>query len=81
MDSIDHLLGLHAEKLEPYQMAVRLIIVFFTALFFIRIADIRTLGSQSTFDKITAIVLGTILGNAVFGKQPFFGYLLATLYH
>jgi uncharacterized membrane protein YcaP (DUF421 family) len=79
MELLNDLLGLDAEKLEPYQMIFRAIIVFFTTLIFIRIAGIRTLGKQSAFDTLTSLMLGAIMGRAVVTEQSFFGSILATL--
>jgi uncharacterized membrane protein YcaP (DUF421 family) len=79
MGQLDNLPGLHAEKLEAYQMAVRAVIIFFTALILIRIAGIRTLGKQSAFDTLTSLMLGAIMGRAIVTDQSFFGSILATL--
>src|SRR5438046_4625299 len=79
MELLNDLLGLDAEKLEAYQMIFRAIIVFFTTLIFIRIAGIRTLGKQSSFDTLTSLMLGAIMGRAVVTEQSFFGSILATL--
>ena len=79
MEIINDLLGLHAEKLEAYQMIFRAIIVFFATLVLIRIAGIRTLGKQSAFDTLTSLMLGAIMGRAVVTEQSFFGSILATL--
>jgi len=79
MGQLDNLLGLHAEKLEAYQMAVRAVIIFFTALILVRIAGIRTLGKQSAFDTLTSLMLGAIMGRAIVTDQSFFGSILATL--
>jgi uncharacterized membrane protein YcaP (DUF421 family) len=79
MEFFDRILGLHAEKVEAYQMAARAIIIFFTSLIFLRIAGIRTLGRQSAFDTLTSLMLGAIMGRAVVTNQSFFGSILATL--
>lgn len=75
----DHLLGLHAEHLSGLQMVTRSVIVFFSALIFIRIAGMRTLGRQTSFDQLTALIIGSILGRAVVTGQSFFGNLAAVL--
>ena len=79
MEFLTNLLGLEAEKLEPYQMAVRAFVIFFTSLLLIRIAGIRTFGKQSAFDTLTSLMLGAIMGRAVVTNQSFFGSILATL--
>src|SRR4051812_12494943 len=80
METIDTIFGLHAEKLETYQMIARGIVVFFAALIFVRVSGIRTLGKQNAFDHLTALILGSIMGRGIVAaSQPFFGSLLATL--
>jgi uncharacterized membrane protein YcaP (DUF421 family) len=71
--------GLHAEHLICLQMIARSLVVFFSALIFIRIAGIRTLGRQTSFDQLTALIIGSILGRAVVTGQSFFGNLAAVL--
>jgi uncharacterized membrane protein YcaP (DUF421 family) len=61
-------------------MAARATVAFAAALALIRVAGIRTLGKQSTFDALTALILGSVVGRAIVdGGQPFFGCLLAAL--
>ncbi len=79
MEILNNILGLDAEKLEAYQMAVRAVIVFFTSLLLLRIAGIRTLGKQTAFDTLTLLMLGAIMGRAVVANQSFFGSILAAL--
>jgi uncharacterized membrane protein YcaP (DUF421 family) len=79
MDFLNDILGLHTEQLKEYQMALRALIVFFSALALIRIAGIRTLGKTNAFDNLTALMLGAILGRSVVSNQSFWGHLLASL--
>lgn len=72
------MLGLDAEKLNAYQMGARAVVVFFVSLLLVRVAGIRTLGRQSAFDTLTALMLGAIMGRAVVTDQSFFGSILAT---
>ena len=46
-------------------MAARSAVAFAAALALIRVAGIRTLGKQSPFDALTALVLGSVIGRAV----------------
>jgi uncharacterized membrane protein YcaP (DUF421 family) len=73
---MEDLLGLNAEDLEWYQMAVRGVIVFFSALVFIRIAGMRSFGSNSAFDVVLNITIGAILSRCITGHYPFFSCLL-----
>ena len=79
MELLNELLGLHEEKLNTYQMCFRALVLFFVALIYVRIAGLRTFGRTSSFDKITALILGAILGRAIVSNQPFFGSLAACL--
>ncbi len=80
MEFLNNLFGLDTQRLSECQMVVRAVVAFFTALIFIRIAGIRTLGKQSAFDTLTLLMLGAIMGRAVVSAQSsFFGSLLAAL--
>jgi uncharacterized membrane protein YcaP (DUF421 family) len=70
------LLGLNSEDLEWYQMAIRGVIVFFSALVFIRIAGMRSFGNSSAFDVVLNITIGAILSRCITGHYPFFSCLL-----
>jgi uncharacterized membrane protein YcaP (DUF421 family) len=70
-------LGLDAKDLEWYQMMVRTVIVFITALIFIRLSGMRTFGTQSAFDVVVSITLGGMLGRCIMGHYPFFASLAA----
>lgn len=78
MEFMSNLFGLHTDQLSLIQMLVRAATVYFASLVFIRIAGIRTLGSHATFDYITYVMLGAILGRGVVSaSQPFFSSLAA----
>lgn len=80
MEWFDQLLGLSTDRLNVYQMSVRAIIVFFTGLLYIRIAGVRTLGNFSVFDKLTLLIVGSMLGRTIMiGDEPFFAVLAAAL--
>lgn len=80
MDVINELFGLQMKTLGVHQMVIRAITVFFIGLLFIRIAGIRSLGTQSAFDQLTALMLGAIMGRSVVSaEQPFFGSMVAVL--
>ena len=80
MEFIENLFGLDEHKLETYQMIARAVVIFFVALLLIRVSGIRTLGKQSAFDNLTALILGAIMGRAIVSaEQPFFGSIIATL--
>ena len=80
METLSYLLGLDAQKLNSCQMGVRAFSVFFIALFYIRVAGIKSLGSQNAFNRLTILMMGAIMGRAVVAaEQPFFPSLAAVL--
>jgi uncharacterized membrane protein YcaP (DUF421 family) len=74
------LLGLHEKDLEWYQMFTRTIIVFITAIAFIRVAGMRSFGTQSAFDVVLSITLGALLSRCITGHYPFFATLGTALF-
>ena len=80
MQFINDLFGLDADKLTAFQMSARALLVFVTTLVYVKIAGIRTFSKKSTFDQITSLIMGTLMGNAIFNSNiPFFPLLLASL--
>jgi uncharacterized membrane protein YcaP (DUF421 family) len=79
MDLFEQALGLNAEKLTVMQMSSRAVITFFISLVFVRLSGIRMLGKQSSFDSLTALMLGSIMGRAIVTNQSFIGSLTAAL--
>jgi len=80
MEFLNNILGLEETRLTALHMALRAIIVFIAAVLYIRIAGVKTFGKQNIIDQITTLVLGTLLGNAIFtGTAPFFPILGAAL--
>jgi uncharacterized membrane protein YcaP (DUF421 family) len=79
IDYAEELLGLNAVELQPHQMCVRAVVIFFISLFIIRISAIRVFGKFSAFDNITMLMLGAIMGRAVVTTQSLTGSILALL--
>jgi uncharacterized membrane protein YcaP (DUF421 family) len=81
MEFINNILGLEADKLNTIQMSVRALVVFFAGIILVRIAGIKTFGKKTIFNHVTALIVGTLLGNAIFNADvPFFPLLGATLF-
>ena len=73
MNFVTSILGLDAEHLTLIQMIMRATLIFFVAIFLIRISGIRTLGKHNAFDNLTILMMGAILGRAIVAAdQPFF---------
>jgi uncharacterized membrane protein YcaP (DUF421 family) len=79
MISFNEILGLNASELNEYQMVARAFVIFFVSLIFIRVSGLRTFGKYTTFDNITSIMLGAIMGRAIVTNQSLLGSFLATL--
>jgi uncharacterized membrane protein YcaP (DUF421 family) len=74
------LLGLYEKDLEWYQMFIRALIVFTVAIIFIRIAGMRSFGTQSAFDVVLSITLGALLSRCITGHYPFVPTLATALF-
>src|SRR4051812_2647285 len=74
------LLGLSQKDLAWYQMFTRALIAFVTAILFIRVAGMRSFGTQSAFDVVLSITLGAVLSRSITGHYPFFPTLATALF-
>jgi|ERR1043166_2493275 uncharacterized membrane protein YcaP (DUF421 family) len=77
---IPDLLGLEQKDLLLHQMLLRTVIVFVTAIIFIRIAGVRSFGTKTPFDIVVSITLGALLSRCITGHYPFFTTLLAAMF-
>jgi uncharacterized membrane protein YcaP (DUF421 family) len=77
---LDQALGLHAEKLNLYQMILRTLIVYVYIVAVVRIGDRRFFGKHAVFDGVLAIVLGSVISRAINGQALFFPTLGATAF-
>lgn len=70
--TITDVLGPDQGEVLWYQMALRAFVVFLVALGMIRLAGMRSFGTQSAFDVVLSITLGAVLGSSITGEAPFF---------
>jgi len=77
-EGVSLILGLGVEELSLEQMAVRVPIVYITAVIVVRLGKKRFLGKNTAFDVIIGIMLGSILSRAITGNSPFFPTLAAS---
>jgi uncharacterized membrane protein YcaP (DUF421 family) len=77
---LDELIGLDAtaESINTLQMSVRAVLVFFVALALLRLAGKRTFGSNSPFNVVLKIILGSVLGRAIVAASPLLETLVAS---
>ena len=70
---INELLGLHAEKLNLWQMGTRAVVVYIVTLGILRLGgEKRFLGKHAIFDVTLSIIFGATLSRAINGSAPFF---------
>ncbi|MFZ5954679.1 MAG: DUF421 domain-containing protein [Candidatus Dependentiae bacterium] len=72
LDIIDVVLGTSHNTPTFYQMIVRALVIYFVAIFLIRLGKRRVLQPNSPFDIIFIIIIGNILADAIVGSWPFF---------
>src|SRR5687768_58522 len=72
-------LGLDAERLSVWQMALRAALVYPIGIAFVRLGDRRFIGKFGAFDVIVGVMIGSILSRAVTGNSPFLPTLAAAL--
>ena len=65
-------LGLEAEGLNLWRMALRAVVVYVAAVAMVRVGEKRFMGKNTAFDVILGIVFGSVLSRAVTGNAPFF---------
>jgi uncharacterized membrane protein YcaP (DUF421 family) len=65
------------DELDPFQMAMRAIIVFIISLLLIRISGRRSFGIRMPFDNVVTILLGALLSRSITGASPFLATVTA----
>ncbi|RIK33716.1 MAG: DUF421 domain-containing protein [Chloroflexi bacterium] len=82
---IEQALGLDAEALNVGQMALRTLIIYFVALFMVRVGEKRFLGKSTAFDVIIGVMLGSLVSRAITNVDQFIpiivsGFLMVALH-
>jgi uncharacterized membrane protein YcaP (DUF421 family) len=78
-DAVQFLFGSSAEDLNWYQMALRSVVVYGSALLLVRIGEKRFMGEHTAFDLILAIILGSVISRGVNSVGQLFETILAGL--
>lgn len=69
-------LGAYAESAGPVQAALRVVLVYVSALALVRLGSKRFLSQATALDVIVAIMLGSVMSRAADGSSPFLPTLL-----
>jgi len=69
---IGDLLGLGADSLALWQMALRSVMAYVVAIALVRLGEKRFLGQYAAVDAILGFTLGSLLGSAITGGAPYF---------
>jgi uncharacterized membrane protein YcaP (DUF421 family) len=69
---VGELLGLGADSVAIWQMALRALLVYLAAIVLVRLGEKRFLGKYAALDFILGFMLGSVLSGAVTGSTPFF---------
>ncbi|HSM57435.1 MAG TPA: YetF domain-containing protein [Candidatus Sulfomarinibacteraceae bacterium] len=70
------LLGLGADNVALWQMAIRAVIVYLAAIVLVRVGEKRFLGKYAALDVILGFMLGSVLSRAITASAPFFETIL-----
>lgn len=77
MESVHGLIGTGSEELTVLQMGLRALIIYMTAILFVKAGEKRFMGKNTAFDMILGIMLGSVLSRAITGNAPFFQTIVA----
>lgn len=76
-EDFSNILGLGTEAPGAWQMAVRALTIYVTAITLVRLGEKRFMGKNTAFDMILGIILGSVLSRAITGNSPFFPTIVA----
>jgi uncharacterized membrane protein YcaP (DUF421 family) len=65
-------IGLEVDDLDLWQMSLRALIIYVSAIMLVKIGEKRFMGKNTAFDMILGIILGSVLSRAITGNAPFF---------
>jgi uncharacterized membrane protein YcaP (DUF421 family) len=83
--SIFNVIGVGNEELTVWQMGLRALIIYLTAILLVKFGEKRFMGKNTAFDMVLGIILGSVLSRAITGNAPFFqvvgaGVILVSLH-
>lgn len=76
-ESIQNLLGVGKDSLDPGEMALRALVTFAVTVVIIRFGSKRLFGKGTAFDYIVAIMIGSVMSRAINGSAGLFATWVA----
>ncbi|HUF20339.1 MAG TPA: YetF domain-containing protein [Burkholderiales bacterium] len=68
LEAVRELVALGDSDLSAWQMALRAIIIYLTAIVLVKVGQKRFMGKNTAFDMILGIILGSVLSRAITGN-------------
>ncbi len=68
---ISDVIGLGSDDLSAWEMSLRALIIYITAIVLVRVGQMRFMGQNTAFDMILGIILGSVLSRAITGNAAF----------
>jgi uncharacterized membrane protein YcaP (DUF421 family) len=79
LDFFGQILNAGEETANWYQMALRAVLIYFSALLFVRIGEKRFMGKSTAFDVILGIIFGSVISRAINSTGAILETLVASL--
>lgn len=70
-------LALQGREPELPQMALRVVVVYVTAIVLVRLGEKRFIGKSTPFDMLMAVIMGSLLGRAITSSTDFIPIIVA----
>ena len=75
--NVSEVIGLGNDELTIWQIALRALIIYVTAILLVKLGEKRFMGKNTAFDMILGIILGSVLSRAITGDATFFAIIWA----
>jgi uncharacterized membrane protein YcaP (DUF421 family) len=79
LEFLGQILSVGDETGNWYQTALRAILIYFSALLFVRIGEKRFMGKNTAFDVILGVIFGSVISRAINSTGAIFETLVASL--
>lgn len=74
---ISDLIGVGSDDLTVWQVGLRALMIYVTAIVLVKLGEKRFMGKNTAFDMILGIILGSVLSRAITGDTTFFAIIWA----